>query len=197
MTKRRRSRREAGQSFVEALLALSIGAVTFAIALPVTASVLDAGRARQASAYLASRLRSAQQDAVNRRHAVGLVFDLVDDEWTYRVCEDRNRNGLRRAELTAGPDVCEPDRVSIGAKFPGVAIGVDGSLEGPAGEAGSTDPVRFASDVASFSSTGSGTPGSVFLRGADGRHYLVRVTGVSGRVRVLRHLPATGTWQAL
>jgi hypothetical protein len=51
--------------------------------------------------------------------------------------------------------------------------------------------------MASFSATGAGTAGSVFLRSADGHHYLVRVTGVTGRVRVMRHNPWTNSWELL
>ena len=82
--------------------------------------------------------------------------------------------------------------------FRGVAFDVDPALVGPGGEPGSPDAVRFgAADIATFSADGGARAGSVFLKRADGRHFVVRVSAVAGRIRVLRHDPETNTWEAL
>jgi hypothetical protein len=82
--------------------------------------------------------------------------------------------------------------------FPGVRVAVDGSLRGPGGEPPSPDPVRFgASNIASFSSSGSCTAGSLFLRSSQNVQYAVRIAGVTGRTRILRYNPAAGTWDEM
>jgi hypothetical protein len=79
--------------------------------------------------------------------------------------------------------------------FPGVEIAVDPLLRGPGGEAGSPNPVRFGSaDLVSFAASGSCTAGSVFLRSAGGAEYIVRVAGVTSRIRVMRYERAASAW---
>jgi type II secretory pathway pseudopilin PulG len=187
----------AGISTTELLIVLTMVVLVTALAVPATGRVIETNRGRQAAAFVAARLRSAQQAAALTTRAVAVVFDASADGWTLRVCEDGNRNGLRRAELPPGPDRCLAGPFDVAAMFPGVRVAVDAALRGPEGEDPSPDPVRFGrGNLASFSPAGSGTTGSVFLRAPGGQHYLVRVSGVTGRVRVFRHDPVTG-WETL
>jgi type II secretory pathway pseudopilin PulG len=174
-------------------MALVVGLA--ALVVPVVAGVADAGRVRHAAGFVASAMRSARLEAVSRSASVGLVFDLVDGRWVFRMCIDRNGDGLHRADISAGTDTCSGGSYDVEALFAGVQITVDPTLRGPAGEPGSPDPVRFGpSDVASFSALGSCTAGSLFLRSPDGRQYAVRVAGVTGRTRILRYDPAAQAW---
>ena len=67
-----------GYSLIELLLVLA-GATTLAsLALPLTTVSTDAGKARQAASFVATRLRLARQQAVARTTTVGLVFDMVN-----------------------------------------------------------------------------------------------------------------------
>jgi type II secretory pathway pseudopilin PulG len=187
----------AGISSTELLLTLTILSVSVAMALPVVGRVMETNRGRQAAAFVAGRLRAAQQAAALTARSVGVVFDEGGDRWTFRICEDGNRNGLRRSELPPGPDSCLAGPFDIAALFPGIHLIVDAGLRGPEGEPASADPVRFGrSNLASFSPAGSGTAGSVFLRAPGGQHYLVRVGSVTGRVRLYRHDRITG-WEPL
>jgi type II secretory pathway pseudopilin PulG len=176
------------------LIVLVVVASLAALSLPVAASVVDANRVRQAAAFLSTRLRLARQEAVGRGANVGVVFDHVGSRWSVRVCRDGTRNGLRRADIQSGADPCFDGPHELAELFPNVAIAVDPALRGPAGEPGSPDPVRFGSaDLVSFSPLGSCTAGSLFVRSTSGAQYVVRVGGVSGRIRVLRYeSPATG-----
>lgn len=187
-----------GYSLVELLLVL-IAATTFiSITLPMTAVTTDAERARHAASFVATRFRLARQQAVARTASVGLVFDQLNGRWVVRVCADANGNGLRRSEVTAGIDRCLDGPHDLETLFPGVRVAVDSSLQGPGGEPGSPDPVRFgASNIASFSSSGSCTAGSLFLRSARDVQYAVRVAGITGRTRILRYNPAAGTWDEI
>jgi len=184
----------AGVSLVELTIAMALMASMAAISMPVFASSIDVGRGRQAAQYVAAQCRGARTDAVARSASSAIVFDQVSGAWRFQRCVDGNGNGVRRADITRGRDSCQPS-VSLTALFPGVAIAVDASLPDPDGGPGSADAVRFgASDVASFSSTGTATAGTVYLRSAGGVQFAVRVAGVTGRTRVLQYESSRHQW---
>jgi type II secretory pathway pseudopilin PulG len=186
--------RDRGATMLELVLVLALLVGLSAMSVPMTAAAIDAGRARQAGSFVSSRFRQARHQAIFGGASVGIVFDLVDEKWTFRVCGDGNGNGIRRAEL-GGPDVCHEGPYTIDAFVSSVAIAVDPSIRGPGGEPGSPDPVRFGrSDLISFSSNGSCTPGSLYLRSPDGVQYAIRVAGVTGRTRLLRYDAAAARW---
>jgi hypothetical protein len=188
----------AGYSLLELVLVLVAATTFISVTLPMTAATADAERARHAASFVATRFRLARQQAVARTASVGLVFDQVNGRWVVRVCVDANGNGLRRADVTGGVDPCPEGPHDLETMFPGVRVAVDSSLPGPGGEPASSDPVRFgASNIASFSPSGSCTAGSLFLRSARNIQYAVRIAGVTGRTRILRHNPAAGTWEEI
>jgi len=187
---------ERGVSVLELVLAVGLIVGLASLLTPLTASVIDSSRARQAAGFAAARLRAARQQAVSSTTSTGLVFDLSGSRWTFRVCADGNANGLRRADLRAGIDVCVDGPVDLASLYPGVEIAIDSTIRGPDGEPPSSDPVRFgSSNVASFSPTGGCTPGTLFMRSARGVQYAVRVAGVTGRTRVLRYDAASRSWK--
>ena len=189
-------RTDAGASILECVLVLCLLMTLGAIALPATSSVADEGRARQAAAFAAARLRQAKQQAVTGSASAGLAVDFVSGRWLFRFCLDGNANGLRRADLSAGKDTCPEGPVDLSILFPGVSVAVDGTIRGPEGDAPSADPVRFgSSDIASFSPAGGCTAGSLYLRSSRGVQYAVRVAGATGRLRVLRYDAAARTWR--
>ena len=193
-----RSDGTSGYSLIELLLVLAAATTLASLALPLTSVSTDAGKARQAASFIATRLRLARQQAVARTATVGMVFDMVNGRWSVRVCADGNNNGVRRADVGSGVDRCLEGPHDLETMFPGVRVAVDSSLDGPAGEPPSPDAVRFgASDIASFSSSGSCTAGSLFLRSSHGVQYAVRVAGVTGRTRVLRYNPSAGSWDEM
>ena len=124
-------RGSAGFSTTELLITLTIAAMVAAMAVPAAGRVLETNRGRQAAAFVAGRLRSAQQSAALANRVVGVVFDPAGDDWTFRICEDGNRNGLRRAELPPGPDLCVAGPFALATMFPGVRVAVDEELSGP------------------------------------------------------------------
>ncbi len=193
-----RLRADSGTSFVEVMAVVTILLIVAGLAVPSTASAIDEGRARQAAAFVAGRLRDAKQQSVTRTASTGLVFDLVGGRWVFQVCVDGNANGLRRADLRVNKDVCVDGPVDVAALFPGVSITVDGTIRGPDDDPPSTDPVRFgASNLASFSPSGGCTGGSLFVRSTKGAQYAVRVAGITGRLRVLRYDAVARTWREL
>jgi type II secretory pathway pseudopilin PulG len=189
---------DAGASYLELLLVVALTGALAGLAVPVTAHAIDAGRARHAAGFLASRFRLARQQAVTRGASVAVLFDQTAGGWTLRTCTDGNGNGVRRAEVVDGRDPCLGPPAVFASLFPGAGIGVDSSLRGPDGEAGSSDPVRFgAGDLASFSPDGGSSAGTVYLRSAGGLQYAVRVAGATGRTRLLRYEPGIRRWLAV
>ena len=185
-----------GASLVEVVIVMAVIVSMVGAAAPGAAAAVDSRRVRQAAGLVAGRLRAAKQFAVYRGASVGLMFAEIAGRWTFRVCTDGNGNGLRRAEVDAGTDVCTEGPFDLERMFPGVHVQSDAGIRGPDGEAGSPDPVRFGkSDLASFSPDGGCTPGSLFLRSADGVQWVVRVAGVTGRTRVLRYDPPARAWR--
>jgi Tfp pilus assembly protein FimT len=188
---------ERGLSSIELLLVLTAVMALTCLALPVTAQAVDSTRGRQAAGFAASRLRLVRQQAVFRTRSVAAVFDQVAGRWQFRICEDRNTNGVRRAEIASGTDVCVEGPYDLEQMFRDVQVAVDPLLHGPEGSTASPDPVRFGpSDMASCSMAGSCTPGTLYLRTTRGRQYAVRLGNVSGRTRVLRYDEGTATWIA-
>ena len=185
-----------GATLVEVIVVLVLVTGLLATTVPLTASVIDDARARQAAGFAATKLRLARHHAVTRAAMTGLVFDRVGGRWTFRICVDGNRNGLRRADVTAGVDPCIDGPFDLEAMFGGAAVAVDPALQGPSGEPGSPDAVRFgASDLASFSPLGSSSSGSLLVRSPNGIQFMVRVAGVTGRTRLLRYDAHARVWR--
>ena len=184
-----------GASLLELLLMLAIALLVLSATTMATGAVREEGRVRGAAAALAGQFRHARQDAVRRSTSTALVFDENPAGWSVRTCRDGNRNGVRRADITAGVDVCQA-ATGISAAFPGVTMGVDEGIAGPDGDAPSADPVRLGrGNLASFSPDGTCTSGTVFLRSAGRVFYAIRLAGVTGRTRLLRYDAGAGRWQ--
>lgn len=188
--------RQAGATLVDLVVALAITGILGGLSVPMVSQAVDAGRIRQAAGLVATRFRLARAQAVAATRVTAVVFDRVDGRWMFEVCQDRNGNGIRRTEIQSGTDVCLDGPHDLAALFPGVVVAADASVRGPDGDEGSDDPVRFGSaNLASFSPAGTCTAGSLWLRSASGSLFMVRVAGVTGRVRILRYDAALGQWR--
>jgi hypothetical protein len=193
---RRPSSSEVGATVIDVLVVSAIVIAIAGLAVPASATVVDAGRARQAAAFISSRFRLARIEALNHFTNVGVVFDSTPTGWTIRICRDGNKNGLRRADIRSGADPCPDGPHRFDAMFPGVFIAIDPALRGPAGEPPNPDPVRFGtSDMASFSPAGSCSSGSLFLRTRRGQQYAIRIAGINGRSRVFRYDLGAALWR--
>jgi hypothetical protein len=131
---------------------------------------------------------------------MALRFETRAGDVSYRLYADGNRNGVRAADISAGVDRAIGPGERLGDLFAGVTFARDPStppIDG-AGDAGSsTDPIRFgASNLASFTPSGTATAGTAYLAGRGPAQCAVRVLGVTGRVRLLCYRPADGQWTA-
>lgn len=169
--------------FVAALIAVLAG-----VAIPQATAAVDRSRAWAATRYLWGRMALARAQAVKRSATVALRFDEQDRGITFTLFLDRNRNGLRTADIAAGIDVPLEAPVDLADLFPGVTIGA-------VPETGVLDPLQIGeSRLVSFTALGTATPGTIYVRGRDGSQYAVRILGPTARTRVLRFVPTSRSW---
>jgi hypothetical protein len=51
--------------------------------------------------------------------------------------------------------------------------------------------------MVSFTAQGTATPGSLYIRGSGRAQFVVRIFGETGKTRILRFDPRSGTWKPL
>jgi hypothetical protein len=186
----------AGFCWVDVLLAMALAVTIAAMAVPLTARTIDAARARDAAGFIASRIRLARQQAAATGRAAAVVFDESARGWSLRICVDGNGNGVRRADIASGRDRCTDGPWALADLFPRLSVALDPSLPGIDDEPGGGDAVRFGRGaMASCSTAGGCTPGTLFLRGGLGDQYAVRVGGTTGRTRMLRFDLGAAVWR--
>ena len=183
-----------GTSLAEMVIVLAIISCVLGVGLPMLANNADAKRTRDAAAFLAGQFRLARQRAVMTGHHVAVVFDDVEGEDGWRLCEDGNRDGLSRDDVDAGVDRCEASAQPLSHRFSRVRIGYIAGVPSPDGEVGPS-PLRFGTArMAVFTPTGTASSGTVAVSGQGQNQFAVRVSGVTGRTRVLRFDPGRGVW---
>jgi hypothetical protein len=174
---------------------MALATLIAAMAVPLTARSLDTLRARDAAGFMAARVRAARQQAVSSSTGVGVVFDQVGAEWSFRICRDGNGNGVRRTEIEASRDRCAEGPWRMAEVFPGMSIARDASIPGFDNEPGTDDALALGrANMVSCSPSGGCTTGSVFLRSAGGEQFAIRVGGVEGRARVMRFDRGLNRW---
>ena len=101
---------------------------------------------------------------------------------------DGNGNGVLTADIHRGIDRQIDPSVRLSQQFPGVDIGL-------APGATVDDPLHIGrTTILTFSPLGTATSGTIYVLGGDGTQWGVRVLGVTGRTRVLRHLQDQDEW---
>lgn len=186
--------RDAGTSLIETVITVALVATVMTMAAPVVMQARDAQEGRQAAVYLAGQFRAARQQAVMTGRHTGFVFDRVGDTWMFRRCEDRDGDGLLRTDVSAGLDTCDAGVWTIDAWYPRTAIDRAAAVPDLSGQFTGAVVAFGTSGIASFSPLGSSSSGSVTVMTRSGRHYAVRVAGVTGRIRILRFASETGRW---
>jgi type II secretory pathway pseudopilin PulG len=179
--------RSRGFTLIDLLFLLALLTVVAAIAVPQLLASLNRQRAWAAARYLAARMAAARTYAVTRSATVALRFRSNRGDVTFQTFVDDNHNGVRTLDIASRVDRPIDTPVRLSDLFPGVAIGASAEV--------GTDAVRIgATDLLSFTPHGTATPGTIYVRGRDGLQLAVRVTGATGRTRVLRYVPHTRQW---
>ena len=110
---------------------------------------------------------------------MALQFAGTPDAAVLTAFVDRNRNGIRVADITAGIDTAETRGIALQSLFGGVRI----------------EPVTAAGVLFSFTPVGTSSSGTFYLTGRDGSRFAVRVLGATGRARLLHYHPASDGWK--
>lgn len=200
MRKFRRGPRARGFHQIELLIVVAVFGLIVAWGLPRLIDWSSAVRVRLAADECVVALRKARLLAISRSTRVGLKFRFEDDRYTYALYEDGDGDGLLTADIDAGtdPELVLPRSLDhmgadVGFGFP------DGIVPTDPGDPGRPldrldDPIRFnASDIASFSPLGESTPGSLYITGG-GHLAVVRVLGLTGKVRILVYDREAEVW---
>jgi Tfp pilus assembly protein FimT len=151
---------------------LALVAILSAIATPQVLTGVDRSRTVAAAHYVQQQCGAARLLAVSRSANVAVRFREQAGEYMMQTFVDRNRNGVRTAEIDAGVDVPLGPPESLGANF--LKLGRSGLLV--------------------FSPLGTATPGSIFVVGKDGTQFAVRVLGATARTRLERYDTRRKTW---
>ena len=186
-----------GFTLVELVTACAVAGVAMALAVPLVAGSLDGIRAEAAARYVAGRLQHARMEALKRSAHVACRFARTGETYELATVVDGNGNGVRTAEIASGVDWPVPGAWRPGNSFPGVSFGCVDGVAGIDGDGALTgcSPIKVGSaGLVSFSPIGGATAGTIYLRGPSGQQLAVRITGATGRVRVLEFDRGAGDW---
>lgn len=192
-----------GFTFIELLVTLTLLSMLTLLAVPAIRSATGKVRLALAAQEVVSAMRTARFCAIRKSANVALKFRTGANGTTvFALYADGDGDGVLSRDITAGVDplVGPPRRAtSLGR---GVRIGFPpGPLPrdpgNPRRRLAAGDAVRFnQSDLASFSSLGGATPGSVYLTDGGRLVAAVRVLNRTGRVRVLYYDPDRQIWRS-
>jgi prepilin-type N-terminal cleavage/methylation domain-containing protein len=188
-----------GFTLIELLTTVALVLVLAVTALPITDRLRQEGQVRGAAFALAGRCGRTRIAAVHRHARVGMRFSGSGGSWVVQSFVDGDWDGVRSADIADGRDPAIDEPLPVQALFSGARFGfVDGCplIDGTP-VADGTNPVRIGTTrMLVFSPAGSASGGTLYLRGgvlASG--YAVVVLAATGRTRLLRCLPGSGTWK--
>ncbi len=189
-----------GCSLVELLFVLSTAATLTAVAVPPLSAALDDYRTAGAVRYISTRIQRTRMEAISRSRNTAMQFVQTGAGYAFGIYVDGNGDGVRALDVQNGID----RRLGAIERLPDNYAGVDfGLLPGlppvdPGGPPPGIDPIKLGtSNLLSYSSIGTSSSGSVYVRGRGQRQYVVRILGDTGRIRVLKFDPHARQWKAL
>jgi type II secretory pathway pseudopilin PulG len=186
-------RSERGFQLVELLVVLALFMLLAGLTVPSILRISGQWRLRLAAEEVVASMRLARAYAVRRCANVAVKFrPRADGHATYSLYRDSDGDGVLNIDIDLGvdPQIAPPQRLELTGSqvrfgFPPGRLARDPASPGKWLRNGD-DPIRFNnSNLASFGPLGTATPGTVFL--TDGQRGLaaVRVTGRTGRVKVV------------
>lgn len=191
---------DSGYSLIELLFALSLTATLGGAALPQLVSTMDDDRALGAVRFLATRLQETRMEAIMRSVDIGFQFVQTDGGYVYAAYVDGNGNGIRSADIAQGVESRLLAQEHLSDRFPGVDFGVLPGLPGVEGDATppGTDPIKLGtSKILTFTPSGTSSSGSLYVRGKRDRQFVLRISGDTAKIRVLRYDARDRHWKAL
>jgi len=195
--------REQGFTLLELLTVLGVLGLVLALGVPPLLDATARLRVDLAAAEVVGALRGARSWAIRRNQLVAVKFSTgADGRVAFTLYRDGDGDGVLNRDIDSGVDPQVAPAQTLAHLGRRVRFGFPPGR--PPRDPGDPrrrldrleDPIRFnRSDLASFSSLGGSTPGSVFL--TDGRQQLVvvRVFGRTAKMRVLRYDPESQGWR--
>ena len=187
-----------GFSLLEIMAVVAIIGIIAIASAPAFANYRRSASMKAEVAELRGILRAVRSRAIMRGAHAGVKFTRAGSTWVYSLYDDGNGNGIRSAEITSGVDrrYAGPSMLMPQFNIAGIAL-LSTTIRDPDGDAlrPSASAVQFGSStICSFSPTGSGTPGTIYITDGAGKLCALRVYGASGRVRVLRYDGTARRW---
>jgi type II secretory pathway pseudopilin PulG len=186
-------------TLLELMFAMAVCLIVGAIAVPSLAAAADDVRAAAAVRYVSTKLQQSRTEAVSRSADVGWQFVLgASGEYSYSPYLDGNANGIRSYDIQHAVDMPLNPPERLPDRFAGVDFGVLPGL--PAIDSGSsppgTDPIRLgSSNILTFSPLGTSSSGSLYIKGRRNVQYALRISGETGRTRILRFDLRSRQWK--
>lgn len=186
-------RSERGFQLVELLVVLALIGLMAVMTVPSFLRISGQWRMRSAAQEVVGVMRLARSHAVRRCANVAVKFrPRAEGHATYALYRDSDGDGVLNRDIDLGidPMVAPPQRLElIGSQvrfgFPPGRLARDPASPRKFVRNGD-DPIRFNnSNLASFGPLGTATPGTVFLTDGQSGLAAVRVTGRTGRVKVV------------
>lgn len=186
-------RSERGFQLVELLVVLALFLIMAGLTVPSFLRISGQWRMRLAAEEVVGAMRLARAFAVRRCANVALKFQpRPDGHATYALYRDSDGDGVLNRDIDLGVDpmIAPPQRLELlGTQvrfgFPPGRLARDPASPGNWVRNGD-DPIRFNnSNLASFGPLGTATPGTVFLTDGLSGLAAVRVTGRTGKVKVV------------
>jgi hypothetical protein len=139
-------------------------------------------------------------EAIMRSVDIGFQFVPSDGTYVYAAYLDGNGNGIRSADIAHGVESQLLPQEHLSDRFPGTEFGVLPGLPAVEGDGAppGTDPIKLgASKILTFTPSGTSSSGSLYVRGRRDRQFVLRISGDTAKVRVLRYDPKDRQWKAL
>lgn len=189
-----------GFSLAEVLVVAGLAAALLVAGVPVVGRAADVAEATAAARWLAGRIAAVRAEAARRQRTYAVRFTSATPV-AFEVVVDGDGDGVTAADISSGADpvVMPADRLDV--HFPRVRFGIVGPVPaiddtGMLGDG--DDPVRFgANDQLSLAPSGTASGGTAYLVSRGGVQLAVRISGVTGRARVLRYERGAGVWRPL
>lgn len=177
-----------GYSLLELIVALIIVLVMGSVALPNILGYRQEAALLGAAQGFKGAFMKARSIAVMKNAETAIRFETDASGLTfYSTYVDGNFNGVLSTDILQGTDIRIAGPIRLDAGQAGVDVGVLPGAPAPLPEYGplGDEPIRFGrSRMVSFSPTGTGTPGTFYLKTRSSMAG-VRVTGGSARVRIM------------
>jgi type II secretory pathway pseudopilin PulG len=184
------------------VIAVSLIGIGSAVALPQLGTLHRAAELRSVTGQISGLMARCRAYAVMHQIATGLVFERGGGGWRCFLAEDRDGDGIRHDDLEAGRDRIVSEVLRLKADRAGLGILRDVRVPDPTGHGrlggDLDDPVRAGSgDIVTFGPTGTATSSSIYFSDGASRMRVIRVYGITGRIRTLVWHTGWPGWRAV